>query len=735
MKLHVLSKTGGKLQEYLPNVTHDFDLFENWFIKQDWIVHDLETNMTETILDREMLVATYYTKDVCWVIFVKELNVTEFGKLCSLMSRGKFLVQNAKFEYKMWKKYGVDFNHFYDTYLTEKLLGMGHNNWRADLASIVKKYLDIDMPKELQTSFIDNISITDAQIKYAVYDVLFLEKIRELQEDEIKDHDVKFKKLISKHKTRGLKKANWWNHEFIKVLADMEYYGIKLNVKKWTALYDKALPLVVVAIEHLDEILFEDFYVLCVAAGYIFDKDTPVDKLYSSSAKKLNLLQIVFPDLEKTSQVELRAYLKKYDPDWPEGVTSNSKKAEPYITTITNSKYTFIKLILLNKLSDTTDQFIKYFRDEMVDRELLIPKDSVRINWASPVQRMEVFRWIAPSLESTDKEHLEEVAYKHRLFITYLEEYQGAVGKTTKFGLNYLEHVDSDGRVRTNINPVKNTGRISSSKPNTLNIINDPEYRACFEAESDNKFVMSDYDGEELVITALMAKEQSWLDAIKAGHDLHSVNSTRIFGRDWIAGTEIDCEFEKSKRKCKCKKHKKFRSDNKQISFGIIYGMSKYGAAFRLRITEDQAQDLIDAFYAASPNIKPYFDKIGRFALKHTYTPESGLGTCRFVNPREIHYNKNSVIRKAGNFTIQGLAAAILKVCTVMIRRHIKHMGQDAYIVLTPYDEIIMECKENLAEYWKVKLKYYMELAGKLVLRQNILKAEEPLIASYWIHE
>jgi len=734
MKLKILSKTGGKLQEYLPNVTHDFTLFEDWFLSEDWVAHDLETNMTETILDREMLVATYYAGDVCWVIFVKELNATELAKLCALMTYGKFLVQNAKFEYKMWKKYGVDFNHFYDTYLTEKLLGMGHNNWRADLASIVKKYLDIDMPKELQTSFVDNISITDAQVKYAVYDVLFLAKVRELQEDEIEEHDTKFKKLITKNKTRGLKKANWWNHEFIKVLADMEYYGIKLNVEKWKALYYKSLPLVTAAVKHLDRILFEDFYVLSVAAGYIFDKDTPKDKLYSSAANKLNLLQIVFPDLENTSQVELRKYLCKHDTDWPEGVTPNSKKAEPYITTITNSKFTFIKLILLGRTSDVTNQFVKHFRDEMVERELLIPKDSVRINWGSHVQRMEVFRWISPGLTSTDKDHMEEIAYKHRLLSVYLEEYQGAIGKVTKFGLNYLEHVEADGRVRTNINPVLNTGRISSSNPNVLNIVNDKDYRACFEAEEGNKFIMSDYKSEELVITAIMTKEKTWLDAIKAGHDLHSVNSERIFGNEWEQGTEIDCEYQKTKDKCKCKKHKHLRSNSKQISFGIIYGLSKFGAAFRLKITEDQAQDLIDAFYDASPGVKPYFSKVGRFALSHAYTPESAFGTCRFVNPREIHYDKNSIIRKAGNFTIQGLGAAILKVCTVLLRRHIKHMGHHAWIVLTPYDEVIMEGAGDLAEYYKVKLQYYMELAGKLALRQDILKADIPVIGDYWIH-
>lgn len=61
-------------------------------------------------------------------------------------------------------------------------------------------------------------------------------------------------------------------------------------------------------------------------------------------------------------------------------------------------------------------------------------------------------------------------------------------------------------------------------------------------------------------------------------------------------------------------------------------------------------------------------------------------------------------------------------------------MGHDAVIVLMPYDEIVLEVSEQWAEYWKIKLQYYMELAGKLAIQTDLLKTDEPAIAGHWIH-
>lgn len=737
--LRILSRSGGYLKDYLPNCTTDFGAFSRWMdkLRLSFISHDLETTVSNSVLDREILVAAYHYEGESWVIFIPELLPNEFEQLLDLMQKGRFIIQNVKFEYQMWKKHGVMLNNFHDTFLHEKLMCMGFDDAGYGLSDITNKYLGIKLDKELQKSFHDTTTITDNQLDYALSDVLHLNLVKREQLADMKVHDDKFHSIIkgTRRPNRGVKKASWWTHEFIKVLSDMEFRGICLNREKWVKLYEKALPLVNDACKHLDSIVARDFKTRAIAAGYLYDKDTPVDKLFTSSAKKLALLQILFPELDNTSNDSLRRFLKATDPDWPaEAQSHNSKKADVYINTLSENKYAIIKLILLGKLNEVWGFFLVNFREELLKRKLLHPEGNISINWASPPQRTEIFRWIVPGLESTDKEHMEEVAYRHELLSAYLDEYQGAVGKVTKFGLNYIKHIQEDGRIRTNIDPVLNTGRISSSKPNVLNIINDPEYRAAFEPAPGYKFVMSDYQSEELVLTAFMSKEPVWLDALNKGHDLHSVNAHRIFPILWDKGKEPGCKFEIDSSRCKCKAHGKLRSRAKTSGFGIIYGITKHGLAWKIKDTEQAAQDTIDGFYGVYPRIKSYFQNIGKFALNHGYTPEAGFGTARFFDKRKIHYAKESILRTAGNFTIQGLGAAILKVCTVLIRRHIIHMKHDAHIVLTPYDEIIMEVKEDIAEYWKDKLKYYMELAGKLVLGTDILKADEPKIGDYWIH-
>jgi len=83
---------------------------------------------------------------------------------------------------------------------------------------------------------------------------------------------------------------------------------------------------------------------------------------------------------------------------------------------------------------------------------------------------------------------------------------------------------------------------------------------------------------------------------------------------------------------------------------------------------------------------------------------------------------------------IQGAGASILKIATVLAWRHAKQMGHNATIVITPYDEAVLEVDDEHAEYWKVKLQYYMELAGRLALGSDLLKTDPCIIGKYWIH-
>jgi DNA polymerase I-like protein with 3'-5' exonuclease and polymerase domains len=168
----------------------------------------------------------------------------------------------------------------------------------------------------------------------------------------------------------------------------------------------------------------------------------------------------------------------------------------------------------------------------------------------------------------------------------------------------------------------------------------------------------------------------------------------------------------------------------------IIYGITKYGLSYKIKSSVDAAQVVIDDFRAATPAVTLFFKKMADFTVNQGYTPESGLGTARFIQKKRLAYDKEAVMRESGNFNIQGVGAGILKVATSLMRRHIRHhdMVDKALIVLTPYDEIVMDVEDSLVDYWKVKLPYFMELAAKLVLGSDILKADTPAVGDFWIH-
>jgi len=687
--LYIYSTSGGELKRFLSNIKTDIELFYKWFNPYEFIALDIETNMVDSILDRRIVTIALRKEETTWIIFFDE--VKDQQRLIDTISTGKYIIQSAKFEYKVFRKYGIRLNRFYDTLLAEKLLHMGIDGKRADLATQVFKYLDIDMPKELQTSFDLCTTITDDQLTYAAMDVLYLHRIKEVQQERIKNHDKILQSKFKTRKNRGLKKTNWWNNEFVKVLADSEYEGAKLDVPKWVKLYEEALPKVKYAEKLLDQIVYDDFYIRAVAGGFIYEEDTLTDKLYSSSKKKTTMLKIVYPDIEKTAQLELAKYLQQHDPNWPEDLKPTSTKVNDYTAILYKDKYTPIKLLLQKREDDFSKVMLINFRKEMLEHKLLIPKGTIDINWASHTQRIKIFRWIDPGLEKTAVEYIEEIAYKHRLLQEYLDKYQHYVGLVTKFGLNYVKHVEADGRVRTNYNPIINTGRISSSSPNLLNLTNDKRYRACFIAEEGNKYVMTDFQSQEMCLMAVFARQQNWLDAIRKGHDIHSLNASVMLKDEWDAAEEIDCKFTKTMQKCKCKDHQVLRRTAKSTNFGSLYGISKFGLSFQLKTSTDKAQELLNSFFATVPAIQKFKGMIGKFATKNLYSPEYVLGACRFVDKRKLHYDKNSILRTSSNFSAQGAAASIMKIATVLIRRHSLHNNKPVMFITIPYDEIVLE--------------------------------------------
>jgi len=151
-------------------------------------------------------------------VFIDTTTV-DIQKYKALLESDKlFLLQNAKFDLKFFYHCRIVLKRVYDTYLAEKLLWLGYPpGYRSmGLDSLTMEYLGVGLDKSLR----GKRGLSEDVIMYGCEDVKYLEKLMEAQHPE----------LVKK----GLLTAVSIENEFVKVLAYIEYSGIKLDRKKWS---------------------------------------------------------------------------------------------------------------------------------------------------------------------------------------------------------------------------------------------------------------------------------------------------------------------------------------------------------------------------------------------------------------------------------------------------------------------------------------------------------------------
>src|SRR4029078_12024488 len=108
------------------------------------------------------------------------------------------------------------------------------------------------------------------------------------------------------------------------------------------------------------------------------------------------------------------------------------------------------------------------------------------------------------------------------------------------------------------------------------------------------------------------------------------------------------------------------RSKAKMVNYGIVYALSAYGVADRLRIEQEEAQEFIDRYLARFPAVAQFMKDAVTQAEQHGYV-STLFG--RHSQIPEIRA-RNRQVRKLGerlavNTVIQGTAAVIIKVAMV----------------------------------------------------------------------
>ena len=232
------------------------------------------------------------------------------------------------------------------------------------------------------------------------------------------------------------------------------------------------------------------------------------------------------------------------------------------------------------------------------------------------------------------------------------------------------------GHIHTCFNQaITATGRLSSSDPNLQNIpIRDDdgkEIRKSFVPEPGCLFFSADYSQIELRIMAHLSQDEHMLDAFRSGIDIHAATAAKI----WHVPVEEVTPEQRKKAK--------------QANFGIIYGISTYGLAQRMNISNSEARQLIDDYFATFPRVKAYMDE--------------AIATCREKGYAETIYHRRRYLpdiasrnatvrgfaeRNAINAPIQGSEADIIKVAMIHIFKRFATEGLRSRMILQVHDEL-----------------------------------------------
>lgn len=730
---------------------------------------DTETTGTE-IWQGKLLTLQLGNKENQVVIDCMTTDVKQYKDY--LESDRLFIIHNAKFDLRWLYKEHIVVRNVYDTYLAEKILFLGFPPGIVSLSlqACCDRYLGIFLDKTVRGQI--HAGMTEEVIVYAANDVVHLEDIMNLQ-----------LKTIT---ARGQKVALDIENEFVRVLAYIEYCGIKLDPVKWKAKMDKDAERLRVAEHKLNEWVVD--YVMKKGDPSLIARNYDTHKK-GKPAKLADNVYVVIP------QPSLFA---EFDTGPQCIINWNSSK-----------------------------QVIRLFEELGFD---LLVKD----------------KKTGKMKKSVESKFIELQASKSSIVPLYLE-YSAAFKVVTSFGQNFLDAINPvTQRIHPTFNQMMDTGRLScgsggkgkggktkdddiaeeadenkdtSTQANdkSVNVQQLPateETRAAFVPEKGHLLVDCDYGDQEGHVFTELSNDREWIAFYNdpAQRDGHSFVAKMCFPKDLDGVAEKDVkkvrkdlrDLAKKARFCfnyngqaptmatNCNIPVDFATEIYNNYFKRFNGIASYfkvqkrdmwnrGYILISKITGLRAyiydypilkgierrkngmEDFWDIYKAARdsgrviseipPSVMQEIAKkfaqgvpIEEIAVRYSYkVKKAGKVEERFIDiNRETVYvsvmkhlwkRKSASDNQSCNYPSQGTAAAMTKIAGI---RYFNHLVNDGLIfkVLIPndvHDEYLIEPPEEIAEQEAKKLSECMEYAAAIFCKKVTIKAV-PELADHWAH-
>ena len=280
---------------------------------------------------------------------------------------------------------------------------------------------------------------------------------------------------------------------------------------------------------------------------------------------------------------------------------------------------------------------------------------------------------------------LEDLAFKgHELPKLVLDWRQVSKLKNT-YSDALPEHLNSNTkRVHTSfLLAATSTGRLASSNPNLQNIPikteDGKDIRKAFISEKNKTLISADYNQIEMRILADLADVKELKKAFLNNEDIHTLTASQVFGTDI---KKINSEM---------------RRKAKAINFGIIYGISQYGLAKQIGVSNIEAKEFLNSYFLKFPEIKDYMKTTINFCRKSGYVSNIFGRKTHIIGINDKNFNvRNFQERAAINAPIQGSASEIMRLAMIRLSKEISpNKKNNLKMLLQIHDELIFESEDK----------------------------------------
>lgn len=601
------------------------------------------------------------------------------------------VAHNAKFEIKwltrhMLQAHGERCRTWFCTQLASQLCAGGDKTVQHSLKALSLELLNVELDKEQRLTDWSAPMLNVEQIEYAANDVYVLLPLYDILCQRLHEDDL--------WRVAGLEM------DAVIPIAEMELAGVYINREAWERLLEEKIAYRDAVLAEVHELLqpgvnWQERNAAKVGKRPVKPKylgmKKPIKKDCAGEEHYLEMMERYIESRNHFENVVLAEWQGRYNA-WaalPDNVRA----------TINLNSPVQVRTALLNLGVPLGER--KTNEKELTEVANLLEN---RLRGLLAQQAAAVKATEAPSQKFLQRLEGNIAELQHALrIIERLLEYRGAEKSVTSYGENILTMLTAEGRIHPDFRQLgTETGRLSCREPNVQQIPRDAAHRGCVQAPPGRKLLIADYAQIELRVMAELSTDANFVHDFNGGLDMHSTGASRFFR---VPYEEVS---------------KELRQKAKSVNFLVIYGGGAFTLANRLKCSEQEAEELLRAYFQAYPGNKEFMDKAAKQATQRGYARTMYGRLIAFdvqKAKREDNWRLlNAFGRNGINAPIQGTSADMLKRALHLLGERLH--GTSTRIVNIVHDEIVLECDDSdeALAHAKTALKWAMETAGEEIL-------------------